>query len=262
MEANLTPYSKLFSTFIKNLHMEKTVTEAIAYRRSCRVYKDMPIDAEKVKQCLQNAVLAPNSSNLQLWEFYHITNKETLKRLSIACFNQNAAKTAQQLVVIVARKDLWRKRVKANLNYIDQTYNQPNLSEKDQNRKNMATNYYKKIIPMAYVEFLGILGFLKYVIFQTVGMFRPIYREVRNSDMRIVAHKSAGLAAQNFMISMAAIGYDTCPMEGSDTLRIKKILNLQRVAEITMVIGCGIRDEKGVYGSRFRVPFEEVYHAV
>ena len=31
--------------------------------------------------------------------------------------------------------------------------------------------------------------------------------------MRIVAHKSAGLAAQNFMISMAAIGYDTCPME-------------------------------------------------
>jgi nitroreductase len=93
-------------------------------------------------------------------------------------------------------------------------------------------------------------------------LFRPIYREIRNSDMRIVAHKSAGLAAQNFMISMAAIGYDTCPMEGSDTLRIKKILNLQRGAEITMVIGCGIRDEKGIYGSRFRVPFEEVYNAV
>ena len=114
--------------------MEKTVSEAIAYRRSVRVYKDISIDTEKVKQCLLNATLAPNSSNLQLWEFYHITNKEKLKRLSVACFNQNAAKTAQQLVVIVARKDLWRKRIKANLNYINQTYNQPNLSEKDQNR--------------------------------------------------------------------------------------------------------------------------------
>jgi hypothetical protein len=26
-----------------------------------------------------------------------------------------------------------------------------------------------------------------------------------------------------------------------------------------MIIGCGIRDESGVYGERFRIPFEEVY---
>ncbi|MBE9490539.1 MAG: nitroreductase family protein [Bacteroidetes bacterium] len=242
--------------------MEKTVSEAIAYRRSVRVYKDTPIDIAKVKQCLQNAALAPNSSNLQLWEFYHISNKETLKRLSVACFNQNAAETAQQLVIIVVRKDLWRKRVKANLNYINQTYNKPNLSERDQKRKNMATDYYRKIIPIAYADFLGLLGILKYVIFQFIGLFRPVYRQVRTSDMRIVAHKSAGLAAQNFMISMAAIGYDTCPMEGSDTLRIKQILNIPRSAEINMIIGCGIRDEKGVYGSRFRVPFEEIYKSI
>jgi nitroreductase len=242
--------------------MEKTVSEAIAYRRSCRVYKNEPIDNNKVKQCLENAVLAPTSSNLQLWEFYHITNKDVLKRLSVACMNQSAAKTAQQLVVVVARKDLWRKRVKSNLNYIDQTYNKPILSEQDKRRKKMAVNYYKKIIPMAYVEFLGILGILKYIVFQIIGLFRPIYRQVRNSDMRIVAHKTAGLAAQNFMISMAAIGYDTCPMEGSDTLSIKKILSLPRNAEINMVISCGIRDDRGIYGARFRVPFEEVYFSV
>jgi hypothetical protein len=28
------------------------------------------------------------------------------------------------------------------------------------------------------------------------------------------------------------------------------------------VIGCGIRDPKGVYGKRFRIPFEEVYKKV
>jgi len=242
--------------------MEKTVSEAIAYRRSCRVYKDEPIDKNKVKQCLENAALAPTSSNLQLWEFYHITNKEILRRLSIACLDQSAAKTAKQLVVIVVRKDLWRKRAKSNLDYINHMYNQPNLSVKDKRRKNMAVNYYSKLIPSIYADFIGLPGLLKYMTFQVIGLFRPIYRQVRNSDMRIVAHKTAGLAAQNFIVSMAAIGYDTCPMEGSDTLRIKKILKLPKGAEINMVIGCGIRDDKGIYGSRFRVPFENVYFSI
>ena len=242
--------------------MEKTVSEAIAYRRSTRVYKDTPIDTDKVKQCLVNASLAPTSSNLQLWEFYHVTDKSKLKQLAEACFNQSAAKTAQQLVVVVARKDLWKKRAKANLDFLERVYNKEGLSERDLKRKKMATNYYKKLIPTVYMDVFGILGLLKFGVFQVMGLFKPIYRQARLSDMRIVAHKSAGLAAQNFMISMAAIGYDTCPMEGSDTLRVKHVLNLPRCSEITMVIGCGIRDDKGIYGPRFRIPFEEVYFEV
>lgn len=242
--------------------MEKTVSEAIAYRRSTRVYKNESIDSEKVKQCLVNATLAPTSSNLQLWEFYHITDKEALGKMAEACLNQSAAKTAQQLVVVVARKDLWRKRAKANLEFLNKIYAQEGLSERDLKRKKMAVNYYSKLIPTIYTDFLGILGLIKYIIFQIIGLFRPIYRQTRSSDIRIVAHKSAGLAAENFMISMAAIGYDTCPMEGSDTLRVKRILKLPRNAEITMVIGCGIRDDKGIYGQRFRVPFDEVYYKI
>lgn len=240
--------------------MEKSVTDAIYYRRSVRVYKNITIDSEMVKACLRNAVLAPTSSNLQLWEFYHIEDKDTLKKLSAACMNQPAARTAQQLVVVVANKSLWRKHAKANIEFLEKSFNKPNLEENLAKRKKMVFSYYQKLIPFLYSEFLGILGFFKYLTFQIVGLFRPVYRQTRLSDMRIVAHKSAALAAQNFMISMAAIGYDTCPMEGSDTLRIKKILKLSRKAEVTMVIGCGIRDDKGVYGPRFRVPFNQVYN--
>lgn len=242
--------------------MEKTVSEAIAYRRSTRVYKNDSIDTNKVKECLVNASLAPTSSNLQLWEFYHVTDKAILSKLAKACFSQSAAKTAQQLVVVVARKDLWRKRAKANIEFLNKVYNKPDLNERDLKRKKMATNYYEKLIPTIYIDFLGILGYVKFFVFQIVGLFKPIYRQTRLSDMRIVAHKSAGLAAQNFMISMAAINYDTCPMEGSDTLRVKQILKLPRGSEINMVIGCGIRDDKGIYGPRFRVPFEDVYFEV
>jgi len=242
--------------------MEKTVTEAIQYRRSVRVFnKALALDDTKVKQCIRNAVLAPTSSNLQLWEFHHITNASILKKMTEACLDQNAAKTAKQLVVVVARKDLWRQRAKANIGFLEKSYGDRNPEDYSK-REKFALNYYQKLIPSIYTDFLGILGWLKYIIFQIIGLFRPTYKQVRNSDMRIVAHKSAGLAAQNFMISMAAIGYDTCPMEGSDTGKVKRILNLPNKAEINMVIGCGIRDENGIYGPRFRVPFEEVYKKV
>jgi len=82
------------------------------------------------------------------------------------------------------------------------------------------------------------------------------------SDLRVITHKSVALAAENFMLSMAEYGYDTCPMEGSDTNRVKKILKLPRKAEITMIIGCGIRAENGIYSERFRVPFEDVYKKI
>ena len=245
------------------IQKEKTVSEAINYRRSVRIYDaDKQIDTSIVKKCIKQASLAPNSSNMQLWEFYHITSKDIIEKIAPFCFNQNAAKTAQQLVVFVTRKDLWKKRAKANLAFMDANFGKNNPKSEQSSREKVGRNYYGKIIPFAYAEFLGILGFVKYLMILVIGIFKPMYREVRKSDMRIVAHKTCGLAAQNFMISMAAEGYDTCPMEGSDTWRVKKLLGLPIGAEINMIVSCGIRTEKGVYGERFRIPFEEVYKEV
>lgn len=240
--------------------MEKTVSEAIAYRRSVRIFKETPLPDGTVADCLRNAVLAPTSSNLQLWEFHHITEKSTLKKpLQVACLNQNAAKTARELVVVVSRRDLFKKRAKANTEFLHGEFGNKDIGGYSR-REKFAINYYTKLIPFIYTDFLGILGWIKYIITWISGLFRPIYREVRTSDLRIVAHKSAALAAENFMISMAALGYDTCPMEGFDSYRVKRLLKLPKGAEICMVIGCGIRDDKGIYGKRFRVPFTEVYH--
>jgi nitroreductase len=240
---------------------EKRVSEAIKYRRSVRVFKKEALDEQKVKDCLRLASLAPTSSNMQLWEFYHITSPEIISQIATASFDQNGAKTAQQLVLIVVRKDLWRKRVQSNLVFLKNQFGDKPESEYTK-REKFAINYYKKIVPAIYFDFLGILGNIKYIVFQIIGLFKPIYRQARESDMRIVAHKSAALAAQNFMISMASIDYDTCPMEGFDSLRVKKIVNLPAGSEISMILGCGIRDEKGIYGERFRIPFEEVYFKI
>jgi len=240
---------------------EKTVSKAIKFRRSVRKYDaSKTLNKEEVRSCIQQAILAPTSSNLQLWEFYHITKVETLKEIATACFNQSAAATASQLVVAVVRKDLWKKRVASNIKFLQQQFGNQKVKNFRDEKKSM--DYYKKIVPTVYSDFFGLLGLLKKLLANSMGLFRPMYREVSLGDLRVIAHKSAALAAQNFMISMAALGYDTCPMEGLDSKRVKKILGLPKKAEINMIIGCGHRAEGGIYGTRFRIPFEEVYREV
>lgn len=198
---------------------------------------------------------------MQLWEFYHITNKSIIEKLAKVSFNQNAAKTAQQLVVFVTRKDLHKKRAKANLQEAERIYGK-NPPEQQSKREKRMRSYYGKAIPFLYASFFGLIGWFRFIIIQVTGLFRPVYRQVRNSDMRVVAHKSTALAAENFMLTMASKKYDTCPMEGFDSLKVKRILNLPATSEINMIISCGIRADDGIYGDRFRIPFKEVYKKI
>jgi nitroreductase len=80
--------------------------------------------------------------------------------------------------------------------------------------------------------------------------------------MRVVVHKTCALAAQTFMLAMANEGYDTCPMEGFDSRRVRKILDLPAGAEINMVVSCGFREKGGIWGDRMRLPFSQVYHRI
>jgi nitroreductase len=78
--------------------------------------------------------------------------------------------------------------------------------------------------------------------------------------MKVWSQKSTALAAAHFMLAMRAHGFDTCPMEGMDSRRIKTLLNLPSRAEINMVISAGKRTSKGVYGERFRFPRDTFLH--
>ena len=236
--------------------------ELLNYRRSVRRYSATPIDSEKVKQCLMQATLAPNSSNMQLWEFYHVTNPDKLKQLTAACLNQQAAATAQQMVVFVTRQDLYRKRAAkmSELETLNVQQNSP--KEKQEKRIKRWQLYYGTVMPFLYSRFLGIFGFFRKIMVVIIGLFRPITYQVSENDMRVVVHKTCALAAQTFMLAMADKGYDTCPLEGFDSTRVKRILKLPLGAEINMVIPCGIRDEGGIWGNRMRIPFDEIYHTV
>jgi nitroreductase len=239
-----------------------TFDEIVNYRRSVRHYKNIPIDSDIVKHCIEQATLAPNSSNMQLWEFYHVTNPEILKKLAVACLGQQAATTAQQMVVFVTRQDLHRKRAKEMLTLETQNVQKNSPTEKQEKRIKIWKMYYGKVIPFLYSRFLGILGIFRKIMVNLIGLFRAITYQVSENDVRVVVHKTCALAAQTFMLAMANEKYDTCPMEGFDSRKVKNILDLPFGAEINMVVSCGIREENGVWGDRMRIPFEEVYRRI
>lgn len=237
------------------------IEEVLQFRRSVRVFDaEKSIEVEKVQQCLEWASLSPNSSNMQLWEFHHITQPEILAQLSTACLNQTAASTAKQLVVFVTRQDLHRKRAQSILTFEKGNITRNSPKERQAKRIKDRMIYYGKIMPLLYSRFFGLLGGFRVLLTQTIGLFRPIVRQVSENDMRVVVHKSCALAAQTFMIAMANEGYDTCPLEGFDSRLVKKVLNLPRGSEVNMIVACGIRKgNDGIWGERFRVPFTEVY---
>ncbi len=228
---------------VPNINREEFI-KVIESRRSVRVYNEEKIPEKDVLHCLELALLAANSSNLQAWEFYWVKSEKKKKKLVQYCLNQPAARTAQELIVCVAKPMSWKENRKKMLELLSSKNNAPEA----------VINYYKKIVPLAYDQgFLGIKGFLKKIAIFFLSFSRPIPREpVSFSDMKVWAQKTTALACQNLMLAFRAFGYDSCPMEGIDSVRIKKLLHLSKSDQICMVISAGKRAANGVYGQRIR----------
>lgn len=234
--------------------LSKAFDEIVNTRRSIRIFDlDVTLDEAVVKRSIERAILAPNSSNMQLWEFYRIKSDEAKKAVSHICLNQNAAKTASELVVFVTRPDLWRNRIKANVENLRKTG-----LKRDVLAGGSPFDYYEKMLPKLYNTDLAIVkDFVKKIILFQKGS-TPFVQEIMSKDVPVIAQKSAALAAQTFMLSIKAEGYDSCPMEGFDSKKLKKYLKLPKKAQINMVVGVGKGKPEGQYGDRFRIPNEEV----
>ncbi len=223
--------------------------KVVKSRRYIRIYNEEKIPEEIMEKCLDLTVLAPNSSNLQPWAFYWVKNSQKKAEVVNACLGQLAARTAAELIVCVARTDNWKSIQKQMINKLE--------SETPVSKGGVL--YYKKIVPLAYNQgVLGMIGLIKKIVIFFQGLKKPIPREPASlADMRVWAHKSCALACENLMLALRAYGYDSCPMEGMDSKRIKRILSLSKGSEICMVISAGKRAENGVFGERIRMPKDQ-----
>lgn len=217
--------------------------KVVQSRRSVRKFTDKPIPAEILDDCLNMALLAPNSSNLQPWTFYVVQNPEKKKVLVKACLSQLAAKTAAELIVCVARTDRINQMAKKNINEFPFTEIPP-----------LVKKYYT-YIPLNYkTGYFNALGNFKKVAFKiarTLDKQMPV-TAFNAADANLWATKTTALACENLVLALRAHGFDSCMMEGFDEPMVRQILNLNDQQYPVMVIGAGERATDGVFFPQYR----------
>lgn len=219
----------------------------IESRRSVRRFLAEPVPDEVIRDCLELAVLAPNSCNLQPWSFQVIRDPALLARLHPVCMSQNAAR-APLLIAVLARPDTWKQACANVVEY----WPEPEVPGR-------IRHFYAKTAPFQYNQGpLGLLGLFKRQLVRLAALRKPLMRTPNSrADMRIWAVKSTALAAENLMLAFQSHGYASCPMEGFDEVRLRRVLDIPRAAIPIMLLAVGRQSEKGVYNPRLRFPLEQ-----
>jgi len=227
--------------------------EAIEKRRSVRKFKTQKFEDEKIKKAIEAAVLAPNSSNTQTWDFFWPRDPEIKQKAVEICLSQSAAKSASDLIVVTADPKKWTRSQPEIISYLDQIKAPQGVY-----------TYYQKLVPLMYKwGVFNALGVLKWISIEAAGLFRTVPRgPYFRRDSQEVAIKSAALAAENFVLAITGLGGATCMMEGFDETRMKRLLKLPSSARVVMVIAVGYAADDGIWGPRFRISTEKVLHMV
>jgi nitroreductase len=226
---------------------------AIKSRRSIRRFKPDAVPESVVRDALASAVLAPNSSNTQTWDFFWVRSKDKKAALVEACLRQSAARSAAELIVVTANPANWRRSNPFLIKWVREVQAPKPVQQ-----------YYKLLVPYMYRSgWFNWWGLIKSAAVSVAGLFRPVPRGPNTlRDHQEVAIKSAALACQNLVLSITASGYQTCMMEGFDERRVRKLLGLSRGHRVVMVIAIGVPREDGTWGAQYRLPLEMVVHEV
>ena len=227
------------------------ILAAIFGRRAVRLFEAVEIPVKARDLLLQSARQAPSSFNMQPYQLYWVESRTQREAVAKLCLSQTAAQTASALVVAVADIGSLRSTAQLQSAWMRQS-GFPAQKIKEYER----TARIGRIIFMPGP--LNLFAALKRALFRLLQVFRttgmpPLTRQ----DVFKWAGKSTALACQNLMTAAEAVGLNTCPMEGFDSLRLARHLGLSRKhQEIVMVIAIGKKSPGYTAQPQWRRPLE------
>ncbi|MCH6264937.1 nitroreductase family protein [Neobacillus citreus] len=159
----------------------QSFSHVIRERHSVRKYDPtFKIAREEIEEILNEAILAPSSSNLQPWRFIVIEDQEMKKELRQIANNQEQVETSSAVIAVLGDKEMYRN--------IEKVYRSANeagyMDEANMHRLITGSN----------------------------SLYSNLPEEVRKN----IAAFDTGLVSMQLMLSAKAKGYDTVPMGGFD----------------------------------------------
>lgn len=179
--------------------------EAIETRFSIRRFSPEPVPPGDLEEILRLASLAPSAWNLQPWRFLVVRHPWTKGALREAAYGQEALESAP--LVIVLYSDM-----RDALETVDEVI-PPQMPEKRYQRE-------------------------KETIRQVFGPMTEAERETWGAGQSYIA-------LGHLMLAARSMGYDTLPMLGFSSSKVKEALGLSEHVQIPALVPLGVADEGG-----------------
>ena len=203
-----------------NLH--KDLSTIIKERHSIRQYDpSFKLSKEELKSILEEATLAPSSSNMQAWSFIVVQDDERKKDLALYGNNAKVAENASAVIAVLGDTEMYQN--------VDKIYDMMfEAGYVDEENKQRLAQDVKRIYPSAPLE-----------------------------TRRNMASFDAGLASMQLMLIAKNRGLDTITMGGFDKAAFAKNFNVdERYMPIVLIaIGKAAGDH---YFKTVRLPVEDI----
>jgi nitroreductase len=195
--------------------------DVIRERRSVRAYDPtMQISREEMTEILEQATLAPSSSNLQPWRFLVIDKPELKEKLLPITFNQQQVVEASAVIAVLGDVESYKK----------------------------AEKIYGQAVEKGFMPADTAKSFIE----RTVGMYSKLPPEVA----RQIVYTDGGLISMQLMLVARSKGYDTVPMGGYDKAKLVEAFGISERYVPVMLIAIGKATKPG--HPTTRLPIEEV----
>lgn len=198
---------------------------ALKWRYATKVFdRTKKIPAEVWGALEEALVLSPSSFGLQPWKFIEVKSPELREKLKEVSWGQGQIVDASHLMVFAVRTTVDEKFVD---HYVDRTSEVAGVSKESLSK-------YRDM------------------------MVQGINAKRAGGELRAWASRQVYIALGGFMTAAAALGVDTCPMEGIDPAKYDELLGLKGKGFETLVVcAAGYRSTEDKYAEKAKVRFEK-----
>ena len=182
--------------------------DAMAFRHACKRFDSAKtIPEAQFDALLETIRLSPSSFGMEPWRVLVVRTPGLREALKPLCWNQNQITEASELLIFTTDNDA----VRGNTEYVKQMFARRGLDAA------MTAAYLKR-----YADYLAPL----------------------EADARLLENwtaKQCYIAAANLMTHAAAMGIDSCPIEGFEKAKVETCLQLPQERHVALIVALGYR---------------------
>lgn len=225
-----------------------TLERLIRSRRATRHFKADPLPVGIIDRLLDAARWAPSGYNVQPAHFTIVTDPALKPALRRACMDQAQITEAPATIVFTGDRNVVANHFEQILALDRAAGCMPEERER----------LLRKIVPLMFARGPMQLNWLwKATLIPLMRLVTPM-PQIPAVHMREWLTRQVMLAAMDFMLAAEAAGLNTCPMEGFDEGRVRRVLNIPRSQVIVLISPLGYTATPGQTVSR--LPLKQLVH--